>query len=157
MIVVADTSALIALSLCDSLHLLELVFGKVVVSQSVYNECVVRNKQESDRLKNYLKDKIENFDNSQLLNLPSNLGQGEVSAMLLYKMQNADYLLIDDVRARKVAKYNNINVIGSMGVLLVAKEKGLINEISSLVNKIANSNIFISNKLIEDVKRLANE
>ena len=55
---------------------------------------------------------------------------GETEAMLLYKQLAADKLLIDDKRGRKVAKINQISTIGSLGVLLVAKEKGLIVEVA---------------------------
>ena len=55
---------------------------------------------------------------------------GETEAMLLYKQIDADKLLIDDQRGRNVAKINHIETIGSLGVLLVAKQRGLINEIA---------------------------
>ena len=79
MILIADSSALIALAHCDCLEILEGL-----------------------------------------------LGSGEMEAMALYKKLNADWLLIDDEKARKTARFNKIKVIGSLGVLLLAKEKNLI-------------------------------
>ena len=157
MIIVTDSSALVALSYCNSLHLLDQLFGKVVVPQVVYNECVIENKSQSEQLRTYLHDKIEDIDISQSLDLPSNLGQGEVSAMLLYKKLNANFLFVDDNRARKIAKYNNINIIGSIGVLILAKQQNLIKKISPLLDKLEKSNLYISPKLILKVKKLANE
>ncbi|MCF8373779.1 MAG: DUF3368 domain-containing protein [Bacteroidales bacterium] len=157
MIIVADSSALIALSICDSLDLLEKLFGKVIVSQTVYNECAVESKSESEQLEQYLKNKIEKVDSNQFLNLPTNLGEGEISAMLLYKEQKADFLLIDDNRARVVAKLNNINIIGSIGVLLLAKHTKIILKVSPYLQRLEESNIFISRKLLNDVKKFADE
>jgi len=136
MIIVADTSALVALSTCKALDLLEKIFEKVSVPKSVYDECVVSKKSQSKQLRKYLKDKIATIDKTPFLHLPSNLGQGEISAMLLYKIMNADYLLIDDIRARKIAKYNDINIIGSLGILLLAKKQKIIDKISPFLDKI---------------------
>lgn len=41
MILIADASALVALSACDSLALLDGLFGQVWVPEPVYNEVVV--------------------------------------------------------------------------------------------------------------------
>ena len=157
MIIVADTSALIALSVCKSLDLLEKLFEKVVVPQSVFKECIIKNKSQSEQLYKFLKDKIETIDKTLFLNLPSNLGQGEISSMLLYKKLNADFLLIDDNRARKIAKYNDINIIGSLGILLLAKNQNLIEKISPFIEILEKSDLYISQKLLLKVKRLANE
>lgn len=59
---------------------------------------------------------------------------GETEAMVLYKQIAADKLLIDDKRGRNVAKLNQISTIGSLGVLLAAKQKGLIHEIAPLLS-----------------------
>ena len=157
MIIIADTSALIALSTCEALYLLEKMFVKIVVSQAIYDECVVPNKSQSEKLQNYLKDKIETTDEDILLLLPSNLGQGEISAMLLYKKLNANYLLMDDNRARKIAKFNDINIIGSLGFLLLAKNQKHIMRVSPFLDTLEMSDLYISQKLIHDVKILANE
>lgn len=157
MIIVADTSALIALSTCGALYVLEKVFNKVVVTQTVYDECVIAGKYQSDALQKYLNNKIKTIDNPPSLTLPSNLGQGEISAMLLYKKLNADYLLIDDSRARKIAKFNNIDIIGSLGMLLIAKKHKYIKNILPLLKKLEKSDLYISAELIQGVIKLADE
>ena len=82
---------------------------------------------------------------------------GETEAMVLYKQISADKLLIDDRRGRKVAKINGISIIGSLGVLLAAKEKGLIAEVSSFLRRIESSDIHLSQSLIGTVLELAGE
>ena len=44
MIVIADSSALVALSVCESLLLLDALFGEVKVPQAVYDEVCIGNK-----------------------------------------------------------------------------------------------------------------
>jgi predicted nucleic acid-binding protein len=58
MIVIADSSALVALSVCDSLLLLDALFGEVKVPQAVYDEVCIVNKAESQALKAYLVGKV---------------------------------------------------------------------------------------------------
>ena len=58
MIVIADSSALVALSICDSLSLLDDLFGEVKVPQAVYDEVCVTHKAESQALKAYLHAKV---------------------------------------------------------------------------------------------------
>ena len=137
--------------------MLEKLFGKVVMPQIVYNECVVKNKSQSGQLRDYLHDKVVDIESEKSLNLPSNLGQGEISAMLLYKKLNANYLLSDDNRARKIAELNNINIIGSIGVLVLAKQQNLIEKVSPFLDKLEKSDLYISPKLLLEVKKLANE
>lgn len=62
MILVADASALIALATCDSLDLLEKIFGKVLVPEAVFEEVTALDKPQSARLRSYLHDKVRAVD-----------------------------------------------------------------------------------------------
>jgi len=146
--IIGDSSALVALSIMDRLDLLESIFGKVYVPQAVYDEVTISYKPQSLKLKNYLKDKIITVD----LNIVQmGLGQGELEAIALYKHLNSDFLLIDDRRAKKFAQLNSVNVIGSLGVMILAKERGLITLIRDDVEKLISSDVFISENLINRV------
>lgn len=157
MILVADASALIALSACDSLHLLDVLFGNVIVPEAVYVEVVVTDKPQSLRLQSYLQGKVRPVNMDRFVYLDVFADAGETQAMLLYKEVAADYLLIDDRRGRKVAHINQIKTIGSMGVLLQAKRLGLISQVEPLLAKIAASPVFIGAGLIQTVLELAGE
>ena len=157
MILVADCSALIALSVCESLVLLEELFEIVVVPETVYHEATRPDKKEAQALKLFLQGKVRHVDLQGYVFLDAFADAGETEAMLLYKQLSADKLLIDDRRGRKVAKINHINTIGSLGVLLAAKEKGLVAEIAPILRKIASSDIYLSQQLIAMVVHLAGE
>ena len=118
MILVADASALIALSACESLPLLDALFGQVLVPEAVFNEVAANNKPQSARLRSYLHGKVRAVDMQSFVYLDSFADAGETAAMILYKEVAADFLLIDDKRGRKVAKINQIKTIGSLGMLL---------------------------------------
>ena len=77
--------------------------------------------------------------------------------MLLYKEVSAGYLLIDDRRGRKVARTNQIQTIGSLGVLLQAKRLGLAPLIKPMIEQIAASPVYMGAGLIQIVLELAGE
>jgi len=65
---------------------------------------------------------------------------GESEAVMLCKEMEADFLLIDDKKARRIAETLGINCIGTLGLLSVAKDKGIITELRPLFRA------FISNR-----------
>jgi uncharacterized protein len=157
MIVVADASPLVALASCDCLEVLDKLFGQVKVSDAVYEEVTVHNKLGSDRLKNYLQDKVVNADLASLVIQGSSLDKGELSSMVLYKKLQADYLLIDEKLGRRIAKLNNIKVIGSLGVLIEAKKKGLIPCIKPQIEILRTSTVYFSATLLDHALKMSNE
>lgn len=158
MILVADSSALICLAVCDSLNLLENLFSEVKVPRAVYAEVSKKSKREAETLARYLADKIIDIEiDKNIIIREGTIEIGELEAMTLYKQIKADRLLIDDGRARKIAGINNIKIVGSLGVLLLGKEKGHIREIKSKIELIKESDIFLSKDLIANALRLAGE
>jgi predicted nucleic acid-binding protein len=155
MIIIADSSALIALASCNSLVLLDKLFCEIKVPQAVFNEVVNQDKPQAQTLKNYLADKITAIDPDQLMQ--QNLGMGEREAMTLYKQLHAHLLLIDDAKAKRIAIDNDIKVIGSLGVLLLAKQKGLILKIKPHLELILKSKIYLNAAVINQVLTLSGE
>jgi len=51
---------------------------------------------------------------------------GESESVVLYKELNADYLLIDNKKARSIAENSGIECIVIIGVFSTAKEKGIV-------------------------------
>ena len=154
MILVADASAL---SACNSLPVLDALFGTVLAPEAVYLEVAAKDKPHAEPLRNYLQGKVRQVDMRHFVYLDAYADAGETAAMLLYKELEADYLLIDDKRGRKVAALNQIKTVGSLGVLLQAKRAGLIASIAPLLAQLDASPVFISRNLVETVLELAGE
>jgi predicted nucleic acid-binding protein len=85
------------------------------------------------------------------------LGRGELEAIALYFAESADLLLIDDARAKKVAYLNGLEIMGSIGILVLAKQQGLISQIEPLLEILAASDIYLSNAVIQKALELAGE
>lgn len=158
MIIVADSSALVALATCGSLWVLKELCHEVKVPQAVFDEVVVPNKPQAQTLRIYLEDKVEQVDLKTVIIKDANeLGKGELEAMALAMNLSANRLLIDDAKAKKVALSNQIKVIGSLGILLLAKQQNLLDELKPLIDSISHSDIYMSKRLITDVLSLADE
>ena len=136
MLVVADSSALIALATCDGLKLLLQVYDDIKVPEAVYTEIVAPEKLQSDALGSFLSERVIKVDTTRWVLTAGGLGRGEIEAMALYKQLSADVLLIDDHRARTIAEHNQINCIGGLGFLLIAKQLGKVAEIAPYIQKL---------------------
>ncbi len=146
--IIGDSSALVALSVMGRLDLLESVFDKIYVPQAVYDEVAISDKPHAAKLKVFLAGKVVDIE----LGISKiGLGSGELEAISLYKNMDADFLLIDDKRAKRFATLNGVNVIGSLGVMALAKELGKVKTIKEDLEKLLQSDVFVSKNLIERV------
>lgn len=158
MIVIADSSALVAVSTYQGLDWLEKLFGTVLVPAAVYNEVCTQCKPQASQLKAYLDGRVRTVNLSAFtLQRTSGLGSGELEAIALYKAEQAQLLLVDDQKAKKSAFANGLETLGSVGLLLLAKEEGVIQEIRSRLSLLEQSDIYLSQKLIEQILLTAGE
>ena len=65
--------------------------------------------------------------------------------------------IIDEVKGRQYARHLGIPLTGTLGVLLLAKEEGLISAVAPLVNQLEENGLFLAPKLISKVVTLAQE
>ena len=157
MLVVADTSALITLAACNGLGWLDTLFTKVLVPQAVFQEATILGKPQAARLRKYLEGNVVKINLQDFVINTQGLGKGELEAMALYKHQHADKLLIDDLHARKAAIHNNIQVIGSIGVLVLAKKSNLILAIKPHLQIIRQSDVHLGLELVNKALQIAGE
>jgi uncharacterized protein len=157
MLIVADSSALIALAVCDGLDMILQVYDDLKIPEAVYTEIVAPEKPHSDALGAFLTERVVKVDVSRWVVTAGGLGRGEIEAMALYKQLSAEALLIDDHRARVIAEHNQIECIGALGLLLVAKRRGKISALAPYVHKLRQSSIFYGDALLDKVMKLAGE
>lgn len=149
MIVIADASPLVALATCDCLSILDALFDEVRISKTVYEEVVFANKMGANQLAQYLEDKVYDVQLDFHVIGGDALDKGELSSIALYRHLQADYLLIDEKAGRKVAQINQIKIIGSLGVLIEAKRKGLLAELKPSIEVLRHSKIHFSEALLD--------
>lgn len=146
--VVSNSSPLIILYKCGKLELLKQLFGQVLIPEAVHHE-VVHNTKDTHQ-----SEAISRCDFIQLHPIPNlhfefshRLDRGETEAIMLAATLKADYLLLDDKRAQKEAKFHNLDLIPTFAVLLKAAQKGFIADLESVLAELQQKNIFLSREL----------
>ena len=93
-----------------------------------------------------------------LLKNLAELDEGEKQAIALASISEGDVLLLLDDRAgRTVADNMHIPTTGLIGVLLLAKEKGLVENIGPLIENLRHNGYWISDEIMEIAMKLAGE
>ncbi|MBF0573407.1 MAG: DUF3368 domain-containing protein [Desulfamplus sp.] len=158
MIVIADSSPLIALAIIEKLEILEKMYEKIYASTAVVQEVVRTDKPFANDLKLFLHGRTKNVKNKIAVRILSgDIGAGEAETIVLALENLPAVALIDDLKARRFAKMNGIEVIGTMGILLKAKKEGLIKKIKPLIAELLQHDIRISMKIIEITLQAAQE
>lgn len=154
MIVVSDTTAISNLVQIGKLNLLQTLYGEVIIPESVYKELQIlidlNIVSKEDLRKNWIKSK-QVKDNSEVNKLLDRLDIGESQAIIMGIELSADYLLIDEKKGRLVALENNINIIGTLGVLIEARSKNMITSVQEEMDKLRHIGFWISDNLYQKI------
>ena len=133
MLVVSDTSPVTNLLQIDQLDLLRLLFGEIIVPESVFAELY-----ELPRQRVALDS--ESWIHIQLVTQPELVGAlqaeldaGEAEAIALAVELKADYLLIDERKGRAKAESLGLRIVGLLGILVQAKRSGHIPMVEPLL------------------------
>jgi len=152
-IVVADAGPLIAFGRLDKFSLLGAIFDRVIVPQAVYQEIqsrpelpdavAIRAAARSDSL-------TVDASTPGRPDLPGEieLGEGEAAAIALAAKLGLG-VLMDDLQGRSAAALLNLRVIGTVGVLTLARERGMIPALAPLLQDLRASGYYLSDALIE--------
>jgi hypothetical protein len=120
--VIADSSPLLILAKLGCFDLLNRLFPRVFISAEVYHEVVVAGAglPGASEVANAEWVEVKNLQNQAGLVAAQQkhpLGVGELSTILLAKELDADVVLLDDEKARKLAKAEGLQVRGTVGLL----------------------------------------
>jgi predicted nucleic acid-binding protein len=131
----------------NKLSILQKLFKKIVIPRAVYIEITAK-EQEKLIFDNIAWIKVRDIRNTDLSNLLEKLvDKGEAEAIILAKELKTS-LLVDDAKARKHAVLLNIEVIGTFGLLKMAKKHGIIPSVKETIGEMLAEGYFIDGKLI---------
>ncbi len=149
MVIVSDSSPLIAFSRINQIELLQTIIGSILIPEEVAREISEYGKGKKGviDISNYSwieVKKVISRTNVDLL-LPS-IDKGEAEVIILALENKADLVLIDELSGRKIAQSFNLSILGTAGVLLKAKEKGLIKAVKPLIDEMMEKGIRYSKR-----------
>lgn len=157
--VVVNTSPWIALSICGQTSLLNKLYNEVYIPYGVRDEIVAGGKHgigvKELMTSSWLK--IEKVSDIGKLELLYELEQGEAEVIVLAKEKGIKHVLIDEKIAGQQAKIFGLKVIGTPGLLLKAKKKGLLSSIKPLIIKMLDNGIWIKKEIVDGILRDASE
>jgi len=121
LIVVSDTSPILNLAAVDKLHLLRDLYAEIVVPPAVQGE-LSRNAIQLDR--SWIR-VVAAQNQNEVAVLREQLDPGAEAIVVAAELE-ADLLLADEKRGRRIAIDRGLEVTGLLGVLAEAKARGLI-------------------------------
>ncbi len=129
--VVSNTTPIISLLKLNRLELLQQLYQEIYIPLAVYNEI------EAGKVKGYYQDLVEvdwinicRVQDDQAVKYFLDLDAGESEAIILATEMNADLIILNETLGRFHAKHADLKVTGTIGVLIKAKAKGLIGQLS---------------------------
>jgi predicted nucleic acid-binding protein len=159
MIIISDTTPLHYLILLEKAELLQKLFGIIIIPEAVFREMQHEGTPEVVRkwiasLPAWVQVKTPS---EKHLGQVKELGKGETEAIALAIEVNADALLMDDRKAIREARKNNLLVVTTLGILELAAAKGLI-DFSQTLTQLAETNFRLpSDEIIKEFLKRAAE
>ena len=135
-LIISDTSCFIILSNIGELNLLQLLYKQIVTTEEIAEEF-------GESLPDWV-EIISVSDKAKQKLLEMQVDKGEASAIALALESENPFLIIDDNKARKLAHNLKLNLTGTIGVIVAAKQKGIIESIKPILKKIKETNFRIN-------------
>jgi predicted nucleic acid-binding protein len=149
MTVVSNTTPLNYLVLIGRVEILSVLYTHVIIPQAVFHELT------SDRTPGTVRawvmnapawlavEQTHDITDSELQGIQI----GERQTILLAEQIPSDFVILDDRKARRIANDRGLNVIGTLGILTAAAEKGLI-RLSEALDDLKQTNFRASSGLL---------
>ena|SRR5690554_1145739 len=156
--IISNTTPLISFLKIGQLELLREIYNTIIIPEAVFAEV------EKGKYKSYYMD-ISQFDwidiqeikDKKVLSYFLDLDAGEAEVIVLATEIAADLVIIDETLGRRFAKHADLKVTGTIGILVKAKEVGLVKKVSPLLDELQKKGVWINNKLKERILAKVNE
>ena len=156
---ISNTSPLLYLYRIGKIELLPQLFDKILTVPAVVAEL------EIGREKGYAVPQATEYTWLKIVSpnqmpsewLASDLGKGELETMALALEHQEKIVLLDDALARRISQMAGLEVWGTLRVLVEAKKRDMITEMSPVVNELIDSGVWISEEIRRRILALVNE
>ena len=158
--VIVNSTPIILLSNINQLELLKQLYETITIPQAVYDEVTAKPDSACQNLKNHFDwIKVEKIRNPiQKKMYVAKLHDGEVEVKILAQEEpKADLVILDDNSAKKTAKFLELSVTGTLGVLVKAKQLYYIEKVKPLMDALIANGFFVTQNVYSMVLEQAGE
>ncbi len=148
-LIIADTSCFILLDNINELEFLKKISNNVCTTSIIAKEF-------NKPLPPWIA-VIEVDETPYFKVLEKDIDKGEASALILCLNNKNSLLILDDLKARKLAELLHLDFTGTLGLILKAKQIGLISAIKPIIEKIRSTNFRLSDDLLNNLLKETNE
>jgi len=157
---VSNTGPVIALCSIDRLEILRGIFEEVVLPETVHHEIMQGGKNFIGlgcyREATWIK--VQSLARPIEPLLGTLLDKGEASVIHLAQEKGADFVLIDERKARKIAReIYGMHVVGSARILVEAKHRGLISNVREPLEGMRSAGYWIHDDIVKAILERAHE
>ena len=156
--VILNNTPLVALWVLDRFELLRDLFGAIVIPSAVHMEFLATEMENRlPKLANSPWIEIESVQSQRTVRTFVGLDQGEAEVLALAIERSARLVVIDERRGRRFAERLNMPLTGTLGLLLLAKERALLTEIAPEIARLQRNGLYLSPALVNRALSMANE
>ena len=158
-VVVCNTSPLLYLHQIGHLDLLRLLYERVKIPAAVHAELRDGAERGIDTppLDQCPWIDVEPVRDTTLLPVVIDLGAGEAEAIALALSFPDSLLILDDSLGRRIARLNRLTLTGTLGVLVKAKQAGLLPAVAPVIEALQRTTMYLTRDLISNVLRESGE
>lgn len=148
--IIVDTSCFILLNRIGELDLIRRVFKTEIITTEIVSNEYIKSLPDWVQIKRPANNRLFTFLNSEV-------DAGEASVIALALEERDCILILDDLKARKLADKLQLDYSGTLGLILKAKQSGIIETIVPIMNKIQTTNFRFSEEVFRQILALAGE
>lgn len=89
--------------------------------------------------------------------LEKQLDKGEAGVIALALEHSDCLLIIDEMKGRKIAKTHNLEIIGTIGVLILAEKRGMVDNPVEIAGELIQNGFRLSSKIFNKLKHIYNK
>ncbi|MBU0492070.1 MAG: DUF3368 domain-containing protein [Chloroflexi bacterium] len=156
--VIANNTPLVALWILGRLDLLRDLYDEVLIPQAVYDEFLATERALRQKaLEQAVWIKPVPLANPQHTRVYVGLDQGEAQVLALAEERDARLVIVDERKGRQYARRLDLPLTGTLGLLLLAKERGLIDRVAPLLAELQDAGLYLDADLVTQILHLAGE
>jgi hypothetical protein len=157
--IIINTTPWISLSILGLTQTLPQIYNEIIMPAGVKEEILFPDIKKTgiEELSKSTWLKFYSIKNEMIFSFAQDLDKGELEVIISAKELNLNNVMIDEKLGRLFAKNLSLNVVGTLGYLIILKRKQIINKIKPLIIMLQENNIWISENIKNYILTIANE